>query len=114
MNLESSSHDIIQRVCKICEKRHVPVHYEVASTGSLYFTMESMPVLFTFRISDHPKGKKGLNGMKSLIIQKNTKMVTVERFVENRIKAMKQTAVSVILHGLNITLPQEAYGIPAV
>lgn len=110
MNLESSSSAVIQTVLKICEKRHVPVHYEVANTGSIYFTIESMPVHLTFRISDHPKSKRASANLRTLLLQKNTKMVTVERFVENRIKALKQTAVFVILKGLDIMPQHEACG----
>ena len=109
MNFESSSSAIIQTVNKLCQKKHVPVQCEVASTGSLYFTIESMPVHLTFRISDHLKSKKAANRMRTLLIQKNTKMATVERFVENRIKALKQTVVSVLLRGLNLTNTQEVY-----
>lgn len=88
MNLSVDRERINNYVLELCRQNKVECNWHFSdTTNSMYYRVYTEDSDVCFRISDHAKKK---NNIPSIIVGRSTKLFQISKFVQNRIKYLKQ------------------------
>ncbi len=91
---------IIKTIDRMCDGQCAYWINQSETTNSIYCTMKHGNAVTHFRVSDHQTSKR----IRSFVFGKRTKVVSLERFINNALKDLKTKYIYTILESISTTV----------
>lgn len=88
---------IIKTINKMCDGKCLYQVEQSKTTNSIYCTMQYGNAVTHFRVSDHHQTPRKI---RSFVISKGTRVVSLERFINNAIKDLKKKSLYIVLESM--------------